>query len=52
MTRTARPWVHAGLPPGAGDALADGLPASRLWSLLLEVAAARAAARRPADLVE
>jgi hypothetical protein len=29
-----------------------GLPASRLWSLLLEVAEARAAGRRPADLVE
>ena len=52
MTRTARPWVSAGLPPGAYGALTDGLPASRLWSLLLEVAEARAAARRSADLVE
>ena len=52
MTRTARPWVNAGLPPEAYDALADGLPPSRLWSLLLEVADARAASRRPADLVE
>ena len=52
MTRTTRPWVTAGLPPGAYSALTDGLPASRLWSLLLEVAEARAAARRPADLVE
>ena len=52
MTRTARPWVTAGLPPGAYDALTDGLPASRLWSLLLEVAEARAAGRRTADLVE
>ncbi len=52
MTRTARPWVNAGLPPEAYDALADGLPPSRLWSLLLEVAEARAASRRPADLVE
>jgi hypothetical protein len=52
MTRTGRPWVTAGLPPGAYDALADGLPASRLWSLLLEVARARAAGRGPADLVE
>ena len=50
--KTARPWVIAGLPPGAYDALADGLPASRLWSLLLDVAAARAARRRPADLVQ
>jgi len=52
MKRTVRPWVNAGLPPDAYDALAGGLPASRLWSLLLEVAEARAARRRPADLVE
>jgi hypothetical protein len=52
MTRTARPWVNAGLPPGAYDALTRGLSASRLWSLLLEVAEARAARRAPADLVE
>ena len=52
MTQTVRPWIDAGLPSGAYDALADGLPPSRLWSLLLEVAQARAAGRRPADLVE
>jgi hypothetical protein len=52
MPRTARPWVKAGLPPGAYDALADGLPPSRLWSLLLDALEARAARRRPADLVE
>ncbi len=52
MTRTIRPWVKAGLPAGAYDAITHGLPASRLWSLLLEVAEARAAARRPADLME
>ena len=52
MTRTARPWIGAGLPPGAYDALTDGLPPSRLWSLLLEVAEARAAGRRPAELLE
>jgi hypothetical protein len=51
MTRTARPWVSAGLPPGAFDLLTDGLPASRLWSLLLDVVDARAAGRRPSDLV-
>src|SRR4051812_48376425 len=51
MTRTARPWLTAGLPPGAYHALTDGLPASRLWSLLLEIAEVRAAGRRPADLV-
>jgi hypothetical protein len=51
MTRTARPWVKAGLPTGAYNVLTDGLPASRLWSLLLEVAETRAAGRRPSDLV-
>jgi hypothetical protein len=51
MTRTARPWIKAGLPPGAYDVLTDGLPASRLWSLLLDVTETRAAGRRPSDLV-
>jgi hypothetical protein len=49
-SRTSRPWVTAGLPTGTYDALADGLPASRLWSLLLDVADARAAGRHPAEL--
>ena len=52
MTQPTRPWIDAGLPPGAYDALADGLLPSRLWSLLLDVVKARAAGRRPADLVE
>src|SRR6516225_5222246 len=52
MTRTARPWVKAGLPQDMFDMLANGVPASRLWSLLIEVAAARAAMRRPSDLLE
>ena len=52
MTRPSRSWVTAGLPPGACDGLTRGLPASRLWSLLLEVAEARAIGRRPAELVE
>jgi hypothetical protein len=52
MTRTVRPWINAGLPQSVYDALAEGLPASRLWSLSLAVAEARAARRRPADLVE
>jgi hypothetical protein len=49
---TPRPWVTAGLPSDAYDALTRGLPASRLWSLLLEVAEARARERRPAELLE
>jgi len=52
MTRPSRSWITAGLPPGVYDALTRGLPASRLWSLLLEVAEARATGRRPAELVE
>ena len=52
MTRPSRPWVNAGLPAGAHDALTNGLPGSQLWSLLLDVAEARAAGRRPAELVE
>jgi len=52
MTRNARAWITAGLPPGTYDALARGLPASRLWSLLIEVLEARAAARRLPALVE
>jgi hypothetical protein len=49
---TNRQWIAAGLPDGAHEALAEGLPASRLWSLLLEIAQARAARRRVSDLVE
>ena len=52
MTRISRPWVKEGLPPGTYDALTDGLPASRLWSVLLDVADARATRRRPAELLE
>jgi len=52
MTRTSRSWVKAGLPQGSYDALADGLSASRLWSLLLGVAEVRATRRRPAQLLE
>ncbi|HZM92712.1 MAG TPA: hypothetical protein VFB92_04795 [Vicinamibacterales bacterium] len=52
MTQTPRSWVTAGLPPGTYEALTDGLPASRLWSLLLDAAEARAVRRRPAELME
>jgi hypothetical protein len=52
MTRPSRSWVTAGLPAGAYEELTRGLPASRLWSLLLEVAEARAAGRRLAELLE
>ena len=40
------------MPPGAYEALTRGLPASRLWSLLLEVVEARAVRRSSSALVE
>jgi hypothetical protein len=52
MTQRQRSWLRAGLPPGTHEALTNGLPASRLWSVLLEVAEARAARRRPMELLE
>jgi hypothetical protein len=52
MTQTSRSWTKAGLPLGGYHALTRGLPASRLWSLLLDVAETRATRRRPAQLVE
>src|SRR3954470_22629002 len=52
MTPPSRSWLSAGLPPAAYDELTRDMPASRLWSLLLEVADARASGRRPADVLE
>src|SRR5207249_7853019 len=52
MSVSERTWITAGLRSGAYEALTRELPASRLWSLLLEVVDARAAARRPASLME
>ena len=52
MTDRSRQWITAGLPPGALDALKETLSPSRLWSLLLEVVEARAAARPAAVLAE
>jgi len=48
----SRDWVRAGLREGAYEALARDLPASRLWSLLLDIIEARAAARTPGALME
>ena len=45
-----RTWIDEGLPPGTYDAL-TGIPASRLWSLLLDVVESRATARKTGDLV-
>ncbi|HEY7288450.1 MAG TPA: hypothetical protein VH583_01345 [Vicinamibacterales bacterium] len=45
MSAAPREWIKAGLPAGTYDLLARSLPASRLWSLLLEILDARAKAR-------
>ena len=47
-----RSWAHEGLPAEAREALASGLPASRLWSVLLGVLEARATRRTTASLRE
>jgi hypothetical protein len=46
-----RDWARAGLDEAAYTALAKGLAASELWSLLLDVAERRAAQRSPANLL-
>jgi hypothetical protein len=47
-----RAWTTASIEAGAFEALAAGLPASEVWSLLLEVFARRAAERAPATLLQ
>ncbi len=47
-----REWTAAGLDGAALAALEEGLPASRLWSLLMDVFDTRAARRTPAQLNE
>ncbi len=44
-------WKTAGLDGAALEALAEGLPASELWSLLLGVLARRAGRRSPVELL-
>ena len=46
-----RPWATAGLDAAAIAALFEKLPASEVWSLLLEVMDRRAKQRSPGDLV-
>jgi hypothetical protein len=46
-----RSWTTAGIGDVAYAALSDGLPASEVWSLLLDVLARRAGGRAPADLL-
>jgi hypothetical protein len=47
---TDRSWATAGLDPAATAALFEKLPASEVWSLLLEVMDRRAKQRSPSDL--
>jgi hypothetical protein len=47
-----RTWTHAGIEDAAYTALAQGLAASELWSLLLGVAEQRAAQRSAAQVLQ
>jgi hypothetical protein len=47
-----RAWIREGISEDSFAALTARLPASRLWSLLLDVLQQRAAARRPAALID
>ena len=49
--RLPRAWAIGGLEPATFEALASGLPASELWSVLLEVLARRAV-RQPSALLQ
>jgi hypothetical protein len=51
VTPLDRSWPTAGLDDAAYEALAAGLPASEVWSLLLGVVARRAEGRSPAELL-
>lgn len=50
MTPPERSWKTAKIDEAAHAALSEGLPASEVWSLLLDVLARRAGQRSPADL--
>ena len=52
MTEDRRSWVSESLPAQMREALGSGLPASKLWSVLLDVLEARARSRTPASLRE
>lgn len=46
-----QPWRTAGLDAATHETLAERLPASALWSLLLDLVARRAARRTPVELL-
>jgi hypothetical protein len=50
MALRGRSWARAGLDEAAYSALAKGMAASELWSLLLGVAEQRATQRTPATV--
>jgi len=52
MTEDSRSWADAGLSAEVREALVSGMPASRLWSVLLGVLEARAKGRTAASLNE
>jgi hypothetical protein len=52
MAEDGRSWAHEGLPAEAREALASGMPASKLWSVLLGVLEARATGRTVTSLGE
>ena len=51
MSAGSRDWVRSGIDDAAYAALAEGLAASSLWSLLLALFAQRARQRTPADVL-
>jgi hypothetical protein len=51
LAEDLRAWTRAGLGVEAHRALAEGLPASRLWSLLMDVLARRAESREPPEVL-
>lgn len=52
MKQTERTWAVSGLGETAHAALSKGLPASEVWSLLLDVLEQRAGQRNPARLLQ
>jgi hypothetical protein len=52
MTQDDRSWARAALDHEAYDALASALPATEVWSFLMNVLEARASSRTPASLGE
>ena len=52
MSSDDRSWIGARLAPQAREALSSGLPATEVWSILLDVMEKRAAGRSPSNVNE